>query len=172
LNYPEINRFKKDWGHANALAIDRDGHYLISWRDFNQIWKIHKETGEVIWKYGAETISKARDKFFGQHAVQLSLDGDYMVFDNGRADIRRSSRAVAFSFDGHSFRNTLSINLPDSLFTVRQGNVQQFAEDRFLFSSTMRKLLAVTNRQGDILWLARSDHEFYRAYYLDKEIIN
>ena len=171
LKYPEINRFKNDWGHANALAVDDDGHYLISWRDFNQVWKINNESGEIIWKYGAETIKRAHDKIYHPHCIHRNLDGDYMVFDNGMADIRRSSRAVMFNRFGDSIRNTLIIELPDSLFTVRQGSVYQFAEDRFLFSSTMRKILTITNRQGDILWLAKSDHAFYRAYYLDKAIL-
>ena len=171
LTYPEINKYKRDWAHANALAIDKDGHYLISWRDFNQVWKIDSETGDLIWKYGSETISQSRDKFYGQHAVHLNLDGDYMMLDNGKANIRRNSRAIAFNISGDSIRNTLTIDFPDSLFTVKQGNVQQFAKDRFLFSSTMRKLLAITNRKGHILWLARSDHEFYRAYYLNRDVL-
>ena len=172
LTYPEINRFKNDWGHANAFAIDDDGHYLISWRDFNQVWKINSESGEIIWKYGAETINRAQDKFYHQHSIHRNLDGDYMVFDNGAANIRSSSRAVGFNSFGDSIRNTLTIDLPDSLFTFKQGSVYQFAEDRFLFSSTMSKTLIITNRQGDILWLARSGHGFYRAYYLDKAILN
>ncbi len=172
LTYPEINRYKNDWGHANAFAIDDDGHYLISWRDFDQIWKINSESGEIIWKYGAETINRTQDKFYQPHSIHRNLDGDYMVFDNGIANIRRSSRAVMFNRFEDSIRNTLTIDLPDSMFTVKQGSVYQFAEDRFLFSSTMRNSLIITNRKGDILWLAKSDHEFYRAYYLDKAILN
>jgi len=172
LTYPEINRYKHDWGHANALAIDNDGHYLISWRDFNQVWKISSETGEIIWKYGAETINNAQDKFYQQHSIHRNLDGDYMVFDNGEANIRRFSRALMFNSFGDSIRITFTIDLPDSLFTFKQGSVYQFADDRFLFSSTMAKALIVTNRKGDILWLARSAHGFYRAYYVDKAILN
>jgi arylsulfate sulfotransferase len=171
LTYPEINRIKKDWGHANALSIDVDGNYLLSWRDFGQIWKINSESGEVIWKYGGESIANKADKFYGQHDININLDGDYMILDNGLASVRRYTRALMFNTFGDSIRNTLSIQLPDSLFTVRQGSVYQFAEDRFLFSSTMRKKLAVTNRKGDILWLAKSDAGFYRAYYIEKEVL-
>jgi len=32
----------------------------------------------------------------------------------------------------------------------------------------MRKKLAVTNRKGEILWMAKSDDAFYRAYYIEK----
>ena len=94
-----------------------------------------------------------------------------MVLDNGIANIRSTSRAVMFNSFGNLIRNTLTIDLPDSLFTFKQGSVYQFAEDRFLFSSTMSKTLIITNRQGDILWLAKSGHGFYRAYYVDKAIL-
>ncbi len=172
FTYPEINKHKNDWGHANALTIDKDGHYIISWRDFSQVWKINSTTGELIWKYGAETIKNDQDKFYHQHSINKNFDGDYMVLDNGVANIRKSSRAVMFNSFGDSIRNTLTIDLPDSLFTFKQGSVYQFAEDRFLFSSTMSKTLIITNRQGDIIWLAKSGHGYYRAYYLDKTILN
>ncbi len=171
LTYPDISKHKNDWGHANALFVDDDGHYLVSWRDFSQVWKINSKSGEIMWKYGAETISEMEDKFYHQHSITRNLDGDYMVLDNGVAKIRSYSRAVGFNNAGDSFRNTLKIDLPDSLFTFKQGSVYQFAEDRFLFSSAMSKSLVVTNRIGDILWMARSGHGYYRAYYLDREIL-
>ncbi len=172
LEYSDINRQKGDWGHANALFIDEDGHYVISWRDFNSVWKINSLSGEVIWKYGLETITDEENQFYQQHGIHRNLDGDYMLFDNGEASKRKSSRALAFTGSSNSFNNTLVIELPDSLFTFKQGSVYQFAEDRYLYSSTMTKQLAITDRTGNLLWLARSNKSgFYRAYYLDKSIL-
>lgn len=76
-----------------------------------------------------------------------------------------------FNSIGDSMRHTLTIDLPDSLFTFKQGSVYQFDEDRFLFSSTMRNKLLITNRKGEIIWFAKCDQGFYRAYYLDKAIL-
>ena len=28
----DIKNKQKDWGHANSLDVDSDGHYLVSWR--------------------------------------------------------------------------------------------------------------------------------------------
>jgi len=170
--FPEINRFKKDWGHANALFIDKDGHYLISWRDFNEVWKINNTTGNIIWKYGVNSINDPEHKFYSQHHIQINMDGDYMLFDNGFARSRKTSRAVMFKEVDGNLHNTGIITLPDSLFSQKQGSVVQFEKDRFLFSSPMNKFLAVTNREGDILWLAKSEHGFYRAYYLDKDVLD
>lgn len=167
----DIFQIKNDWAHANSLAIDEDGHYLISWRDLDQVWKIDSQTGDIIWKYGDETIHNENEKFRNQHSIHLNLDGDYMVFDNGPNKITWSSRAFMFRDIEDSVYNTFSISLPDSIFTNKQGSVYQFEEDKFLFSSTMTKDLIVTNRKGEVLWQAKSGIGFYRAYYLDEAIL-
>jgi len=168
----DISQIRNDWAHVNSLFVDEDGHYVISCRNLDQIWKINGNTGEIIWKYGVGVILDDKEKFYNQHAIHRNPDGDYMILDNGDPRFRGTSRAVGFNTFDDSIRNTLVIELPDSLFTFKQGSVYQFAKDRFLFCSTMTKTLIVTNRGGDILWLAKCDYPFYRAYYLDKNILN
>lgn len=168
LDFPDILKDKKDWGHANALFEDEDGNYLISWRDFNQIWKINSTTGDVIWKYGGETIADEDERFYKQHTIHRNLDGDYMLFDNGDKDKRSTSRAVAFSIENNEvFKQTLSIELPDSLFSAKQGSVYQIERDKFLFSSPMKHYLLITDRSGEILWMVRGTEPYYRAEYLE-----
>ncbi len=156
-------------GHSNALHIDEDGNYLISWKVFNQIWKINSTDGSVMWKYGIRDSLNKTDWITGQHTVNRNLDGEYMVLDNGETITR------AFGFkrnsDG-SFVNTLNIELPDSLFSSKQGSVYNFTKDRFLFCSSQSKTLIITDEYGEILWLATSNHLYYRAHYLSKEILN
>ena len=41
-----------DWTHSNALELDTDGNVLLSSRHFNEITKIDRNTGEVIWRLG------------------------------------------------------------------------------------------------------------------------
>ena len=38
--------------HANAIDIDFDGHFLVSCRGLDEITKIHRTTGEIIWRWG------------------------------------------------------------------------------------------------------------------------
>ena len=168
LDGQHVLEHRFDWGHANALEIDRDGNYLISFRDFNEIWKIDSESGVVIWKYGAHSIEDPEHRFYGQHAINLSSSGDFLMFDNGNIKNRKMSRALAFREQNQKFMNTLIIELPDSLFSWKQGSVYQVGEDRFLLNSSMRKKIAITNGSGELLWMAATDHEFYRAYYLDE----
>lgn len=49
VKMPPLNKVTQratcDWGHANALYDDGAGNYLISFRNFNQIWSVNKTTG-------------------------------------------------------------------------------------------------------------------------------
>ena len=38
--------------HMNAIDIDDDGHILLSSRHISEVTKIHRETGEIIWRLG------------------------------------------------------------------------------------------------------------------------
>ena len=48
----EEYNIQEDWSHANAIDVDYDGNYLVSFRSFNQIWKIDSESGNIIWRLG------------------------------------------------------------------------------------------------------------------------
>lgn len=170
LSFEGIKRAKNDWGHANALYIEEDGHYLVSWRDFNAIWKINSETGEVLWKVGHDSFSDKNNYFYKQHGVHRNAEREVVLFDNGDRRERGTSRAYAFQ-EGNPVRTTDIVTLPDSLFTFKQGSVYEIGEDKWLFSSTMNKRLVITNSEGEVTWMALSDQAFYRAYYLDADFL-
>lgn len=170
LDFEGIARIKNDWGHANALYIDDDGHYLVSWRDFNAIWKINSKTGEVLWKVDHESFVDDSQRFYQQHGVHRNARKEVVLFDNGSRRGRNVSRSYAFR-EGEEVQTTDIIPLPDSLFTFKQGSVYEFEDEKRLFSSTMNKRLVITNKQGKVVWMASSDHAFYRAYYLDVDFL-
>lgn len=163
---------REDWSHANAISIDRDGHFLISFRNFDQIWKIHSNSGEIIWRLGlnGDFDLNKENIFYQQHAIHNVDDDKLLLFDNGSADFRKSSRALLFTLD--SVQNNLflhqSIFLPDDLFTFKQGSVYQFNDNKYLFSSSTNNKTLITDRFGKILWNLASDESFYRVYYVDK----
>jgi hypothetical protein len=126
----------------------------------------------VLWKYGGISIINEHNRFYGQHSINLSPSGDYLLFDNGDKKYRKTSRALAFKVNNNSFLNTLIIELPDSLFSWKMGSVYQFREGRYLFSSTMRKKIVITDDLGNILWMAQSSEEFYRAYHIDESMMD
>ena len=50
--YLNLTSANLEFIHANAIDIDFDGHFLISSRSLDEITKIHRTTGEVIWRWG------------------------------------------------------------------------------------------------------------------------
>ena len=166
---------KKDFGHANALFKTNSGDYIISFRDFDQIWKINYETGKIMWKLGSQGDFGIPDSliFDNQHAAHIDAHGNLMLFDNNmKGDF--SSRAICLKLDESNLTVTpsFSVELPDSLFSFKQGSVFRINDDRLLFCSSMTKTILITDLTGNIIWLAESDESFYRAEYISNEIFN
>ena len=153
LKDPAILDKKNDWGHANAVSIDNDGNYLISFRDWNQIWKIDAGTGKVIWKFGegGDFSMDPDDHFNGQHAIHINKDGDYMLFDNGRE--YGNSRALAFSLDEDKMtaKTTLKAGYPNTLFTDAMGSAYLMDNGNVLLCSPHAHTIAVSDKTGKIL---------------------
>ena len=166
----ELFKFRKDWSHANALSKDTDGNFLISFRNFNQIWKVDATDGHVIWKLGENgDFSLSSNEYFKyQHAVHVNSRGNIMLFDN-ISNNNKTSRALAFAIDDEAniAETTLVVNLPDSLYSFKQGSVYFIDSAKLLFCSSMSKKIAVTDLEGNILWQVNSDQSFYRAEYID-----
>jgi len=87
----------RDPFHANAVTIDfSDNTYIVSLRHQEALVKIDRETDQVLWIHGAhERWTAPWDQYlltplgppfewqYHQHAVELSLAGNMLFFDNG-----------------------------------------------------------------------------------------
>ena len=90
-----------------------------------------------------------------------------MIFDNlGKG--RKTSRVLAFNIDEEKMiaKPTLVIDMPDSLSSFKQGNVNFIDTNKLLYCSSMSKKIAITDTTGNILWQVNSDQSFYRAEYI------
>lgn len=76
-----------DYVHGNALEIDTDGNILVSCRHLEEITKINRSNGEIIWRLGGRhnqfTALTDSVKFSYQHAVRRLPNGNITIFDNG-----------------------------------------------------------------------------------------
>jgi hypothetical protein len=171
LEDENINSMKKDWSHGNSLAIDQDGHYLISFRNFHQVWKIHSQNGEILWKIGMGGDFTLQDDefFYSQHTAFNNRFNELMIFDNGGPD-RMLSRAITFDIDGKGkyHPGRIRITLPGELYTFKEGSAYFVEENKLLFCSSRTNNLVITDLDGNILWQLKSSESFYRAYYIDK----
>lgn len=163
---------KESWGHANSFAVDADGNYLISFRDFDQIWKINAVDGSVIWKFGKNgDFEMDPDSYFiKQHSVHFNKKGELMMFDNGSAGKRPNSRVLCFRLDekNRKAETTVKVILPMELSGYRMCSAEYIADGKYLVCITRRGgVVAVVNDAGEILWKVILKAPSYRAYYLE-----
>lgn len=157
--------------HSNSLAVDRDNGYLVSFRDFAQVWKVNSTAGSVEWKLGRGGTLKMDTAlyFIGQHSIS-KIGNTLVIFDNGHPRLRPFSRIVGFVIDeknGEAVTNIV-INLPKEITSYRMGSAYPVGNGNFLVcTSTKPLLLSVVNKEGKIVWQIRGNQNSYRAYYIE-----
>jgi Arylsulfotransferase (ASST) len=67
---------RKEWTHLNSIEMTPNGDWLLSFRLTSTIVIVDGTTGDVRWRWGADTMSH-------QHNATWLDDGHILVFDNG-----------------------------------------------------------------------------------------
>ncbi len=101
-----------DYVHTNAIELDNDGNIIISNRHMDEITKINRITGEIIWRWGGKnnqfTFVNDNVGFSHQHAVRRIANGNITLFDNGNLhQAVLPSRAVEYKIDEQNMRAEL-----------------------------------------------------------------
>jgi hypothetical protein len=120
-----------DYVHGNALDVDTDGNLLLSSRHLNEITKINRETGAILWRLGGmnNQFRFVNDSigFSYQHAVRRIANGNITLLDNGDFHVPPFSRALEYALDEEQKTATLVWqyrNTPD-VFGSAMGFVQR-----------------------------------------------
>jgi hypothetical protein len=158
-------------GHANSIAIDADGHYVVSFRDFSQLWKINSNDGTVMWKLGKDgDFRMSEDGYFlRQHSNFFDEQGELMLFDNGDRKIRTYSRILSFRLDEEAMTAEITVNvvLPPELSADKMCSAQRIAPGQYLVCTSKRNgIISVVNDKAEVLWRVDLNKPSYRAYYL------
>jgi len=129
--------------HANAIDIDFDGHFLISSRQLDEITKIHRTTGEIIWRFGGsqnDFIFLNDYPFTHQHSIRSLGNNRYILFDNGNYSAQYTgvniSRAVEYELDTNFMTATKVWEFvhPDSLYCPSISGVQRLPNGNTLIN--------------------------------------
>lgn len=117
--------------HINSVEMDVDSNYIISCRNFNEITKINRKTGSIIWRLGGKQnafqFTNDTNKFYAQHAVRLISKGHLSLYDNGYENPLHPSSAKEYEIDENSLKAKLIwsfTNNPKS-FSTGIGNVKR-----------------------------------------------
>ncbi len=117
--------------HANAIEPDTDGTLMLSSRHMDEITKINRQTGEIIWRWGGinNQFSFVNDSlhFMHQHAIRRLPNGHVTLFDNGDFRYPILSRGVEYALDEQAKRATLvwQFRKTPDIYASAMGYVQR-----------------------------------------------
>jgi len=189
LDDKKILKSKNDWLHANSLFEDKDGNFILSFRNISQVWKINRKSGKIIWKLGGiDSDFKIDDEavFCGQHNVRENALGEIVMLDNGNQRFRpgyvqKMSSDVIFDVNKHSVSRLLTLSLdtvsmtahiskvvpfPRRYFTHSQGSAEYINDTLVVYCSTNTNRIVFTNNKGKLLGVMPLEYASYREQYI------
>lgn len=102
----DLTQHSIDPYHCNAVEIDTDGNLLLSSRNMDEVTKIDKQTGEIIWRWGGIKSRNNEFQFIDdpitfshQHDIRRLPEGTLMMFDNGNLHSPNFSRSLEYLLD-------------------------------------------------------------------------
>ncbi len=160
----------EDWTHANSIAQDVDGHYLMSLNALDQAIKIHRETGEILWTFGKNgdfAIDPPDALFKNQHTFWGIGNNRYTVFDNQGAG--SFSRGMEFELDTVSgIASLVFIQDADSLLSTGiVGSTYKLENGNMLSSFGRTGAIQEVDSTGQVVWYRNEGTIInYRSFYV------
>jgi hypothetical protein len=170
---------KVDWTHANAVEQDNDGNILLCTRHFNEITKINRQTGNIIWRFGGKrnqfTFTNDPLQFNGQHDIRRLSNGHITIFDNGMYHDPPMARALEYSLNETSKTATLvwEYIFDSSMYSSALGNFQVLENDNRLIDfgacpGNYPWMVVVKPDKSMIIEISSpNDYTSYRAFNYD-----
>lgn len=132
---PSVKNDVADYFHLNSVGVDSDGHLLVSARHTSTVYKVHRQTGAILWRLGGKrtdfTIVPGAEFSF-QHDVRRHADGTLTIFDNNAAAPTSTTyaRPIRLSLDmGAMSARLVGEYKPETpRITWAMGNLQQLPD--------------------------------------------
>lgn len=165
-----------DFFHINSISITPDNHLLISGRHTSALYKVHRSTGEVIWRLGGKSssFSVAPDAVFGfQHHAVFENASTIRLFDNasdGNTTLH-PSRVAWLRLDPAGMTAALadSMSIPGNAQTTATGSAQRLPNGNVLVCWGSNPRLSEFSPRGDLLFDATLPSPSYRAFKYPKQ---
>jgi arylsulfate sulfotransferase len=145
----------QDYMHMNSIFVDpTDSNLICSMRHQDQIIKINKQTGAIMWRLGGKNSNfplTSDQQFLYQHDCTLTDSNQtLMLFDNGDAVARPYSRVCEFhlNFTNNTVTSFKYFNIPEP-FTELTGSVQKFGDEYFIGGGTANYMLDINYNTGE-----------------------
>ncbi|MGP4087248.1 arylsulfotransferase family protein [Streptomyces sp. KR55] len=171
-----------DFLHVNSVGVDTDGNLLISGNAASTVFKVDRDTGEIIWRLGGRNSDfrlGVGARFSWQHDVRAVGDNTYRIFDNSTPNglPGYESRVAWIKIDPKrgTARLVHQLTHPDMMSTAREGGSQSLDNGNTFVSwaASAPGRISEFSRDGRLLFdatfPASPDSSSYRAYRLDWE---
>ena len=163
-----------DYFHVNSIDEDTDGNLLVSARNTHAVYKIDRDTGEILWRLGGKRSDFTMGpgtRFAWQHDARRLPDGTVSLFDNEAAPrVGRQSRGIVLRLDLRRMRATLVRSLVHTppLLAATQGNLQHLPDGHYFVGWGARPYFTEYDAAGRVIFDARFGYraDSYRAYRL------
>ncbi len=164
-----------DYDHPNSLDIDKDGHYVVSWRHLGEVNKINSQTGEFIWRLGGRNnqftfVNDTFGDFNAQHSAVMLDNGNLLLYDNGNRHNPQESRAVEYALDTVAMTATQvwEFRHTPAIFTRGVGSVQRLASGNTVVGFGGAARVTEVDPAGNVVWegeltIEGSPTPFYRG---------
>ena len=94
----------------NSIFYDTDGNIIASSRALDEVTKINRQTGDIMWRLGGSSCKNNQFRFLNdsingfigfshQHSVQRLQNGNLLMLDNGDLKPKPYTRAVEYKID-------------------------------------------------------------------------
>jgi len=124
----------QDYMHFNSMSVANDGNLLVSMRDIDGILKISRTNGELLWILGGDGDEfNLSDKFLKQHSIVQLQGNKVMLYDNGEAGIRESSRLLEITLDETNKTSEIVANYDLGVFSYAMGSVQKISDNTYIY---------------------------------------
>src|SRR5215212_4402706 len=172
-DYPGLDYF-----HINSIDVDHDGNLLVSGRETFAVYKVDRNTGEVMWRLGGKRSDFEMGpgaSFAYQHDARRLPDGTISVFDNGTTVFRNGSpraveesRAIVLELDERKMKASLvrQYTHPYGLRADAAGNAQLLPNGNVFVGWGRALYSSEFGRDGKLLFDARlpEGSRSYRAF--------
>ena len=154
-----------DYIHINSIVKDDDGNLLISCRHLDEVIKINRQSGAVMWRLGGtksknNQFSWLNDTFDGfvgfshQHTVTRTSAGTILMFDNGNLKPEpQRSRAVEYEVDENAktVKRVFEFRPTPDIYSNTMGSAQELENGSILIgygSATSSVIAHEVSRDG------------------------
>jgi hypothetical protein len=145
---PFVENERSEWTHGNAIFELEDGNLMVSFRNISTVAKIHRKSGDIIWKLGIPLLS-------GQHAPTALPNGNILIFDNGPTRLDQTfpfSRVIEVDPAKNEIVWQYQDGNPQSFYSDRISNAQRLPNGNTLINEGMFGRFFEVTPSGDVVW--------------------